>query len=138
MTLYEEVKKNRLAAMKAGSMVQSILTVFLGEIERLKGKEEITDQKIVAIAKKLIASNKEVLVVTQDPAMQKLMDMEIGVLSQYLPQQLTEEQIAGIIASNDLTSIKEVMAFMKANYAGLYDGKLVSSIFTSYGSVCKQ
>lgn len=130
MTLYEEVKKNRLAAMKAGSMTQGILTVFLGEIERLKGKEEITDQKIVAIAKKLIASNKEVLAVTQDPAMQKLMDMEIGILSHYVPQQLTEDQIAGIIASNDLTTIKEVMAFMKANYAGLYDGKLVSSVFS--------
>ena len=131
MNLYEQIKANRMLAIKANAKAKGILTVLVGEIERLVGKEEITDQKVVAIVKKLIASNTEVMSLSTLGAGVYLdAEFENIELEKYIPTQLTDDQIASIIVANDLNSLKEVMAFMKANYAGLYDGKAVSTLFT--------
>lgn len=131
MNLYEQIKAHRIAAIKASDAAKGILTVLVGEIERLVGKEEITDQKVLAIIKKLVASNTEVLQVTAVGTKANVdAAFENSVIEVYIPLQLTEDQIAAIIVANDLNSLKEVMAFMKANYAGLYDGKAVSTLFT--------
>ena len=131
MNLYEQIKAHRIAAIKASDAAKGILTVLVGEIERLVGKEEITDQKVLAIIKKLVAANTEVLQVTAVGTKANVnAAFENSVIEVYIPLQLTEDQIAAIIVANDLNSLKEVMAFMKANYAGLYDGKAVSTLFT--------
>ena len=131
MNLYEQIKAHRIAAIKASDAAKGILTVLVGEIERLVGKEEITDQKVLAIIKKLVASNTEVLQVTAVGTKANVdAAFENSVIEVYIPLQLTEDQIAAIIVANDLNSLKEVMAFMKANCAGLYDGKAVSTLFT--------
>lgn len=124
--IYEQIKQDRIQAMKAKSPSKDILTVLVGEIERLKGKEEITDQRVTALLKKLKADTEQ----ARDAFHYKEQaQFEIDVISQYIPKQLTEVEIAHIIALNQLDSMKEAQAFMKENYAGLYDGKTVASLF---------
>lgn len=134
MSLFEQIQKDRQAARVAQEPVaSSILTVLVGEVERLKGKEAITDERIVRIIKKMISDNEQVILVSKVHGTQLLANMENELLLNYVPKQLTEEEIAVIIASNDLNSMKEVMAFMKTNYEGRYDGKMVSQLFTKGG-----
>lgn len=131
MTLFEQILKDRqLARLAKDELKSTILTVLAGEIERLKGKEEITDTRVVAIVKKMLADNEQVLLVTTREHIRDVVKEEAEILTSYLPKQLTDQEIATIIASNDLNSIKEVMQFFKTNYAGQYDGKQVKEIFT--------
>ena len=131
MTLFEQILKDRqLARLAKDELKSTVLTVLAGEIERLKGKEEITDTRVVAIVKKMLADNEQVLLVTTQEHIRDVVKEEAEILTSYLPKQLTDQEIATIIASNDLNSIKEVMQFFKTNYAGQYDGKQVKEILT--------
>lgn len=131
MTLFEQILKDRqLARLAKDDLKSTVLTVLAGEVERLKGKEEITDTRVVAIVKKMLADNEQVLLVTTREHIRDVVKEEAEILTSYLPKQLTDQEIATIIASNDLNSIKEVMQFFKTNYAGQYDGKQVKEIFT--------
>jgi uncharacterized protein len=106
----------------------SILRVLKGEIERneqtSKGKVELSDADIVAIAKKLLQSSKD----TGASA------TEISVLESFVPKQMTESELTELtndyIRSNNL-SIKDmgvIMNHFKNTYSGQYDGKVLSGI----------
>lgn len=106
----------------------SILRVLKGEIERneqtSKGKVELSDADIVAIAKKLLQSSKD----TGASA------TEISVLESFIPKQMTESELTELtndyIRSNNL-SIKDmgvIMNHFKNTYSGQYDGKVLSGI----------
>lgn len=59
-------------------------------------------------------------------------DREIIILSGFLPKQLTEDELRGVIesfkAANPDANMGAVMAYLKNEFAGLYDGKLASQI----------
>lgn len=106
----------------------SILRVLKGEIERneqtSKGKIELSDADIVAIAKKLLQSSKD----TGASA------TEISVLESFVPKQMTESELTELtndyIKSNNL-SLKDmgvIMNHFKNTYSGQYDGKVLSGI----------
>lgn len=106
----------------------SILRVLKGEIERneqtSKGKVELSDADIVAIAKKLLQSSKD----TGASA------TEISVLESFVPKQMTESELTELtndyIKSNNL-SLKDmgvIMNHFKNTYSGQYDGKVLSGI----------
>ena len=56
-------------------------------------------------------------------------------LGDYLPAQLTIEDIDNIIFDQQLQDLPmgDVQKWFKANYAGRYDGKLVSQVLKSLG-----
>lgn len=56
---------------------------------------------------------------------------EIEFLQSFLPKQLNETDIRQIISDNKLTSIKDVMAYFKANHNGQYNSKELSNIAKS-------
>jgi len=59
-------------------------------------------------------------------------DREIAILSGYLPKQMTNYELADAInafkAANPDANMGAIMAHLKANFAGLYDGKAASQI----------
>ena len=59
-------------------------------------------------------------------------EREIAILNGFLPQQMDEFQLREAIdafkAANPDANMGGIMAHLKANYAGLYDGKLASQI----------
>ena len=57
---------------------------------------------------------------------------EISILNEYLPQQMDESQLRAAIdmfkAENPDANMGGIMAHLKANFAGLYDGKMASQL----------
>ena len=104
-----------------------ILGVLLSELDRDDKIKEgdfrnPSDNDVIRIIKKMIESNK--LINTTESL------YENQLLEQFIPQQLTEKQIEHIIKRERFTSIKDCMGFFKELYAGLYNGQLVSKIYT--------
>lgn len=106
----------------------TILRVLKGEIERneqtAKGRVELTDPDIVNLVKKLLQSVKE----------SGGTDKEITILESFLPKQLTEAELKGLVveyvSANNLTAkdMGNIMAYFKQTYNGQYDGKTLSVI----------
>ena len=99
-----------------------LLGTVLGELDRIS--KNPTNDDCIKVIKKMIESNK--LVNTTESL------YENKLLEQFIPQQLTEEQIENIIKRERFASIKDCMGFFKELYAGLYDGKVVSKIYKEY------
>lgn len=126
MNLTEQINYDITSAMIAkDNVARDILKVLKGEIERNKGKVELTDADIVKLVKKLM----EGIVETTNN------ESEIKVLEKYVPKQMSENEIKIAINlvkdTEDWNSPKDmgkVMSYFKANFDGLYDGKLLSTI----------
>lgn len=130
MTLIEKIKQDQLTARKNREDA-SLLTTLIGEAEMIgknAGNRTPTDEEVVALIKKFINNNVVVINATKNSAQAHYAHIENKFLETYLPQQLTEDQMRGIIVSAGLNTKKDVMTYFKANYAGQYDGKILSSL----------
>ena len=99
-----------------------LLGTVLGELDRIS--KNPTNDECIKLIKKMIESNK---LINSDESL-----YENKLLEQFIPQQLTEEQIENIIKRERFANIKDCMGFFKELYAGLYDGKTVSRIYKEY------
>jgi len=120
ITLQEEINSHlRNAILTSNTKVKSILRVLIGELNRHSKK--VTDEKVLSIIKKMI-ENAKILG----------NENEIEILLTYLPKQLTEGQLSGIISAliyeNNYTNkdMGKIMSLLKTNYNGKYDGKVAS------------
>ncbi len=142
MSLLAEIKKDQLAARKdKNTAVTSILTTLIGEASmagKNDGNRESTDFEVVAVIKKFIKNLNElmeVLSIEDDRERYYAAMDEIVVLTEYLPSQLSEDEIKCLaliqISYLDDASPKsmgKIMKHFKDNYAGEYDGKMASKI----------
>lgn len=133
MNLYNEMKADRIQAMKdKDAVTKTVLTTFLGDLQSQEKRGiEITDAYVVGQAKKAIQACEDNLKLKQDEKFQN----EIDVLTEYLPKQLTEDQLEGIIkqlikdqSANEKPSIGSVMKDLKELKGGQFDGKLASKM----------
>lgn len=134
--LLEQIRGDQLAARKAGNKAAAaLLTTLIGEATKVtaeefkKGQTEITDGKVVAKIKSFSENAKQTLAVA--PADRKSeIQAEIDILEGYLPQQVSEDELRAIIGmwKEDGLNLGQIMAKLKAEYEGRYDGKLASSI----------
>ena len=104
---------------------RTLLGTVLGELDRIS--KNPTNDDCIKVIKKMIESNK--LINTTESL------YENKLLEQFIPQQLTEEQIKNIIKRERFISIKDCMGFFKELYAGLYNGQLVSKIYKEYENI---
>jgi len=117
------IKNDMITAMKnKDAVTRDTLRVLIGELDRNFIKDDVD---VVKTVNKMVQNIKET---TNDQD-------EINVLSKYLPKQMTEDEIsqnaANFIAENKLESPREmgkVMGYFSKNYAGQYDGKVLSNI----------
>lgn len=121
--LKEQISNNLKQAMKDKDMVKlNVLRVLKSELERneqtSKGKIELSEADIVKQVKKMIENIEE----------SKGDINEILILKDYLPKQLTSDEIKLIIATNKITNVGEGMKYFKTNYNGCYDGQAVSNL----------
>lgn len=132
MTLIEEIKLDQIQARKQkNSELAQILTVLIGEVEMVgknAGNRAPTDEEVGIVVRKFIKNNDITISLSTDAVLSARLKDENCYLAQYLPQQLTVDQMQGIIVSAGLVSKKDVMQYFKANYAGMYDGKLLSGL----------
>ena len=132
MSLYLQIKNDQIEARKKNDAVKkNLLTTLLGEVTTsAKDAHGGTpnDQEMIAFLKKFM--NNIDLLLSHSPGNYQAV-LEKAILVRYLPKQMSEEEISNEIRKFDLTDPKivgTIMTHFKNNFAGTYDGKLVSEL----------
>lgn len=142
MTLEERIQKDLVTAMKnhqenALAALRSIKTAI--QNEKTNGTyHELTDADVVGIIQKLVKQRKESMDIYSQAGRDELADKEqkeMLVLMEYVPKQLTEEEVEEkvkeIIAETGASSMKDmgkVMGLATQRMKGLAEGKTISKI----------
>ena len=140
--LEERIQKDLVSAMKnrqenALAALRSIKTAI--QNEKTNGTyHELTDADIVGLIQKLIKQRKESMDIYSQADRDELADKEqkeMFVLMEYVPKQLTEEEVEvkvkEIIAETGASSMKDmgkVMGLATQRMKGLAEGKTISQI----------
>jgi uncharacterized protein YqeY len=127
MSLQQKIREDLKISMKTRNEGKtSALRVLIGEFQRQLTKE-LSDAEVVAIIRKLIKSETELLSKSNQPASDFLHIME-----SYLPSEAGEDEIKQWISANiDFAQFKNKMQIMKpvmAQFAGRVDGNVVKKI----------
>lgn len=145
MTIREKIVADMKEAMKAKDSVRLEAIRFLQAA--IKNKEidsrpnPITEDDVMGVIKRLVKQRKESIEQYQQAARQDLVDKEtaeLKVLENYLPAQMSREQleqiVAEVITEVKATSAKDMGVVMKAviaKTAGTADGKMISEVVKS-------
>lgn len=140
--LEERIQKDLVSAMKnrqenALAALRSIKTAI--QNEKTNGVyHELTDADVVGLIQKLVKQRKESMDIYSQAGRDELADkeqQEMFVLMEYVPKQLTEEEVEvkvkEIIAETGASSMKDmgkVMGLATQRMKGLAEGKTISQI----------
>jgi len=121
ITIQEKIGMDlKLAMIEKDDAKKSLLRVVIGEFNR-HGKI-VDDAKATNILKGMLEN-----------ATQQNNAVEIEIINDYLPKQLTTDQLSAVICSliedKGYSSVKDmgkIMADLKAEFPGRYDGKVAS------------
>ena len=139
MDLYEKMKQDLITSMKEKDKDRlTVLRMVKGamQLEHINNKKEENEELLVDVVSKQIKMRKESITEFEKGNRQDLIDqanVEINILKEYLPKQLSEEEVDKIIdevfAKVNPTSAKEMGLVMKEAtplLKGKADMKLVS------------
>ncbi len=141
MTIKEKLMDDFKSAMKNKDLIKkNVITMLRSDIKKIEidSKSEMTNNDILSLIQKQIKIKNKAIVDFETGDRIDLADearTEIEVLSKYLPEQLTEEQVSKKIVKiiNDInaTGIKDmgkVMSLAKQEMANSFDMSKLSSI----------
>jgi len=130
MELQKQISADLVTAMKAkDTTTLNVLRVLKGEIQRAEqssnGKIELSDADIIKLVKKSIDGINET---SGDQS-------EIAVLEKYMPKQMTVDDmyfqltlLRQLHGYNSPKDMGKIMGHFNQNYAGQYDGKVLSEM----------
>ncbi len=143
MSLMEKLTADMKKAMKAreaGKERLSVIRLVRGAIrqQEIDGKKELTDDDILAVIGKEVKQRRDSIEEFQKGGRDDLVkqnEAEIAILMEYLPQQLTEDEVrtlvkeaieaTGAATAKDMGKVmKELMPKVK----GRADGKMVNTL----------
>lgn len=120
--------------MRKEVQFKSVVKVIMGEAQQLS--KNPSHEMIVKIISKLIKNNQSTIALlytdNKQERAQEFID-ENKFLQSLLPPKLTDDDLLALIQSQ-LTigkNLPDIMAYLRANYAGQYDGKKVVQIINS-------
>ena len=154
MALLDELKADQLAARKSNDRLKAdLLTTLIGEASQItteefkRGVTEVTDEKVAATVAKFLKNTKLTLEnlaserarLTEAGSDASKVDQrieaaetELAILSSYGPKQMTESELRKVIddfrAQNPDANVGTIMAHLKTNFGGQYDGKAASAL----------
>lgn len=137
----EQLLQDLKEAMKEKDTIKkdaiTMLRASILQVEK-DTQKTLNDDEICAIVAKEVKKRKESLKEYEEANREDIVESlkrEIEVLSKYLPEQLTKEEIEKLveqaIVESEATSMKDmgkVMSILRPKTAGKADGKLVSDI----------
>ncbi len=128
MTIQAQIKADLVSAMKnKDEERKNAIRVALGEFGR-NDKKELNDEEVIRVLKKLIHSEKEMLVAKGISDDSKF----IQILEAYLPKQVSRDEILDWIHQNvDFSEFKNKMQAMKlimSHFGSSADGNVVKQI----------
>jgi uncharacterized protein YqeY len=141
MPLKDRITEDMKAAMRAKDQPRlSAVRLLLAAMKQKEVDErvELADADVLAIIEKMIKQRRESIAQYESAGRKDLAGVEqfeLKVLSEYLPQQLSEteiaEAIAAALAESGAAGVKDmgkVMALLKPRLAGLADMGKVSAL----------
>lgn len=136
MTLLDKIRADQLQARKENNKTKAtVLTTLIGEaamIGKNAGNRDTTDDETAKVIVKFVKGIVETQNLTRGVNKDKFNELEVEkqILEAYLPTQLTVDELKEIILTNftEKPNVGAVMAYLKANYNGLYDGKIASGL----------
>ena len=133
--LQTQIKNDMIKAWKAGELqVKSVLSLLLGKIKNkcIDNKvEELPDADVLALIQKFLKEledERDSFVKVRRAEKIDELTFQINVVQDYLPKQLSEDEIRIEISKLDDKSMKAIMTYFKNNYSGQVDMSLVSKI----------
>ena len=135
--IIDEIKKDNVQALKdKNALARAIYgvvmnKVMLAGIEAKAKGTELADSDVVQILQKTIkelTEERENYLKANNEAEANNIAIQKELLTKYLPQMLSEEEIKSIIETLEDKSIPSIMKHFKANYAGKVDMGVVNKI----------
>lgn len=144
MSLKERVNEDMKAAMRARDRARlSAVRLLLAAMKQKEVDERVTlaDADVLGIIEKMIKQRRESIAQYEKAGRNDLVDVEqfeIGVLSTYLPQPMSESEVAQAVAAAvsesgaaGIRDMGKVMALLKPRLAGRADMGRVSALVKS-------
>ena len=136
MLIYEIKKANLIALKNKDKDARSVISVVLSKYQLLEVEAkakglELKDEDVLSIIQKVLKELEEeksgYLKVNNLERVESITN-QIKIISNYLPKQLSEDEIREIISKLEDKSIPSIMKHFKANFAGKVNMSLVNSI----------
>ena len=141
MSLKAKITEDMKSAMRAKDAPRlSAIRLLLAAMKQREVDEriELSDADILAIIEKMLKQRRDSVTQYEAGGRQDLADVEkfeIGVLSGYMPQQLSEAEVGGEVAAavaaagaKGMQDMGKVMAILKPKLAGRADMAKVSAL----------
>ena len=141
MGLKEKIQDDIKTAMKArDSEKVQVLRMVYSEIRRgeIDSRTDFTDEDVIKVIKRGIKSRQEAIALYEKGNRPELVEKEsneVDVLTEYMPKQLSMDEIENIvediIAEHGLSSPKDmgtVMRHVMQKYSSQVDGKIVQEV----------
>jgi uncharacterized protein YqeY len=141
MSLKERLQEDWKHAMKSKeSFKAGVISMARAAIlqSEKNGGVPLDDEQVIAVVSKEVKQRKEAIVEFEKgnrPDLVEQANKEIEILLDYLPQQLTEDEIHEIVreaiievGANSIKEMGKVMAVIQPRVKGRADGKIVSQI----------
>ncbi len=135
----DKILKDLVSAMKSQDKeTLSVLRMVKGaiQLEEIKIKKELTDEDVVAVISKQIKTRKESITEFEKAGRTDLIDQtkqEIEILSKYMPEQLSEDEVLKVIDEAFLainptaqSDMGKLMGFVTPKLKGKADMSFVS------------
>lgn len=139
MSKLQEIKAALDKARKENKAEKAVLSLLYSNcllIGKQQKDSEINDERVTITVKRLIKGIEETksMAIDREDVIAKC-DRELAMLNQFLPQQLTHEElerevknIVDALENPTMKDMGKVMAELKEKFAGRYDGKEASGI----------
>lgn len=140
--LEEQISKDYIKAMKSGDKVKSSTLNFLrAQIKNIlieKKIDKLEDLEVVSVIKKQVKQRQESIVQYEKGGRQDLAgkeSAEMAILKEYLPEEMSEQELEGLVTSSvgeaqaeSMKDMGKVMKIVTAKVQGKADNKLVSEL----------
>ena len=143
MGLQAEVMAKLKDAMKAKDTValeslRAIKSAILLEQTQAGGQSELTTEAEIKLLQKLVKQRRDSAAIFKEQGRDDLAgpeEAQIEVISQFLPQQLSQEEVAAVIVhviqdigASSMKDMGRVMGMVTKQLAGQADGKTISTL----------
>ena len=143
MSLKSKLQEGLKAAMKSkDKLLLQTVRALLTEIQYLEmqSSKEVSTEEEQALLKRELKKRKEIIEFSEQAGRTEAKqeaETEAKIIEGFLPKQLSPEELESTISdfknANPSANMGTVMAHLKANFGGQYDGKIASGIVKKLG-----
>lgn len=134
MMLLEKIKADQMVARKERNAEKAAaLTTLFAEaanVGKNKANRDSTDDEVIGVVKKFIDNVNICLQHAKTEESKQTYLCELEWYKAYQPSQLSEAELRSVIsaAMSENKNMGTIMAYLKQNFSGAYDGKMASTL----------